>query len=253
MKEKVLRLVQKYKKTFEGKTPTSVYLKITSESQFYGQPISKILDVENYVIFIFLVCSKENDLSKSYDILKNTIFNVEILEVTDDDPESECDTCYGSGQTDCDTCDGEGEVHCDTCDGEGVVSDLEGNEDECSDCYGGGKVPCDSCGGNGQEECYECDGTGYIRHGDYYEVNTYTIVSYDSELFERLTYLPQYSILENTTVHEIMENKKCFVSLSHDERFDLATKDVNNDDYVFDEISDLGEILANLNPSGKIK
>ena len=123
MKEKVLRLVQKYKKTFEGKTPTSVYLKITSESQFYGQPISKILDVENYVIFIFLVCSNESDLSNLYDMLKNTIFNVEILEVTDDDPETEYDSCYGSGRVDCDYCDGDGEIVCNS-----LINSIDGFE-----------------------------------------------------------------------------------------------------------------------------
>lgn len=248
MKEKVLRLVQKYKKNFGGQSPTSVYNKIVNDSEFYGTPLSKILDSENYVIFIFLVSSSENDLSKLYDMLKLKMFHSEILEVVDDDPDSECDSCYGSGRVECYSCDGNGEIDCDTCYGEG--EDEEGNS--CDECQGGGKIECSDCGGSGNEECDKCDSTGYIKHGDYYEVITYNVISYDEELFNELTYLPQYSIIEDTVIHKIMDNKKCLISTSNDERSDLVGEDATTGDYVFDEITDLGEASFYLNSSGKI-
>ena len=89
-------------------------------------------------------------------MLKNTIFNVEILEVTDDDPETECDSCYGSGRVDCDYCDGDGEIVCNTCYGDG--EEEEGVT--CSECDGEAKVSCDSCDGSGADECSQCDGDG---------------------------------------------------------------------------------------------
>lgn len=134
MKEKVLRLVQKFKKKFGGQTPTSVYNTIVEDSIIYGPTISKLLNYEDYMIFIFLVCSNENDLSKLYDTLKLKIFRVDILEVTDDDPESECDSCYGDGYVDCDYCDGNGKIDCDDCGGDGEDSDG----DTCSNCDGEG-------------------------------------------------------------------------------------------------------------------
>jgi hypothetical protein len=248
MKEKVLRLVQKYKKNFGGESPTSVYNKIVNDSEFYGTPLSKILDSENYVIFIFLVSSSEDDLSKLYDSLKLKMFHAEILEVVDDDPETECDSCYGSGNVDCDYCDGDGEIVCNTCYGDG--EEEEGVT--CSECDGEGKESCSSCDGSGSEECSQCDGDGHVRHGDFYEVITYNVISYDEKLFNELTYVPQYSTLEDTVIHEIMDNKKCLISTSNDERSDLVGEEVSTGDYVFDEITDLGEVSFYLNSSGKI-
>jgi hypothetical protein len=248
MKEKVLRLVQKYKKNFGGESPTSVYNKIVTDSEFYGTPLSKILDSENYVIFIFLVSSSEDDLSKLYDMLKLKMFHSEILEVVDDDPETECDSCYGSGKVECYSCDGNGEIDCDTCYGEG--EDEQG--ESCGECQGGGKTECDDCGSSGNVECDKCDGDGYVRHGDFYEVITYNVISYDEKLFNELTYVPQYSTLEDTVIHEIMDNKKCLISTSNDERSDLVDEEVSTGDYVFDEITDLGEVSFYLNSSGKI-
>lgn len=248
MKEKVLRLVQKYKKNFGGQSPTSVYNKIVNDSEFYGTPLSKILDSENYVIFIFLVSSSEDDLSKLYDMLKLKMFHAEILEVDDDDPETECDSCYGSGRVDCDYCDGDGEIVCNTCYGSG--EEEEGVT--CSECDGEAKVSCDSCDGSGADECSQCDGDGHIKHGDFYTVITYNVISYDEKLFNELTYVPQYSIIEETVIHEIMDNKKCLISTSNDERSDLLEEEVSTGDYVFDEITDLGEVSFYLNSSGKI-
>lgn len=98
------------------------------------------------------------------------------------------------------------------------------------------------CDGSGREECYKCDGDGYIKHGDFFDVTDYTIISYDGELFNQLTYLPDYSILEDSVVHKIMDNDKCIISTSNDQRSDLTTENISTGDYVFDGITDLGQI-----------
>ena len=53
-------------------------------------------------------------------------------------------------------------------------------------------------------------------------------------------------------MHKILDNKKCLISKSDDERSDLVDEDATTGDYVFDEITDLGEASFYLNSSGKI-
>ena len=43
-------------------------------------------------------------------------------------------------------------------------------------------------------------------------------------------------------INSIMDNDKCIISTSNDQRSDLTTENISTGDYVFDGITDLGQI-----------
>lgn len=78
-----------------------------------------------------------------------------ILEDTDGEYMSSCDSCGGSGRRECYDCDGRGTTDCPECDGDGYQGDGEDRK-ECSDCDGSGRRDCPECYGDGSWSCPDC-------------------------------------------------------------------------------------------------
>lgn len=224
--DKVFKIAKKMSyDEFEGFSPTEVFQYFVST---VGETVVyEFLTPKEFILFCFLVHRISNKLSVS-DI--NTNFSrlvaYSYIEITEIDPEVECDHCDGSGELNCSECSGSGNEDCDKCNGSGGqecdVCDGSGEDEEgdpCSNCNGDGSVDCSECGGSGSYSCQECHGSGeekcyncddgYITKDGYYSAVQYFVVTMDPKIssdivyYEKMDVLPE-SLLPTRNINSIL-------------------------------------------------
>ena len=200
---KLITLTNKIHKSFaNANTPTEVYSQIRANKFISHLFLDGRLNGMDLILLCFLINYKNKGVSpeKIYPIIKSNLIAVNIFEVGDENPETDCPECGGESNSSCGDCFGEGEYNCRNCDGTGETDCDEcggyGEDDEgnsCSECQGGGNVTCDDCNGSGTEECDwcdgtgsvdcpECDGVGYITNYGFNSIQSYDIICVTSSL-----------------------------------------------------------------------
>jgi len=224
--DKVFKIAKKMSDDeFEGYTPTEVFRYFVSTSEetiVYDFLTPKEF---KFILFCFLVHRISNKMSTE-GLTLDRLVAYSYIEITELDPEVECEHCDGSGEVSCSECGGSGNEYCDECNGNGGVDcdecdgtgeDEEGNtcrncdgdgSVDCSECGGGGSFSCQECGGSGEEKCYKCD-DGYITKDGYYSATQFFVVTIDPKIssdivyYEKMDVLPE-SLLPSTNINSIL-------------------------------------------------
>lgn len=267
--------------------PNDVYFKLKNNDFIKVLIKDNRLSGRDLVYLIFLI-SLQNKGMKGDDILRlldNFLFGFMLVEITQDEPDVECeycsgngqiecDTCYGSGNNDCSECDNTGEVNCDECGGMGRVdcdecggtgedeegetcSDCDGDgylncpechgkgTEGCSWCDGDGEVSCNNCDGSGHEDCHECDGSGEITEDGKNEFIEYNFLSLNNKIRDRLIDFESGNKINEEFYGSLYKDEFTLLCSESTEISDEFYDSVDVGDYVFSTMSENPSISAN--------
>jgi len=195
-KDILVAFANRNKSKFEGKTPTEVHNIVRNHLGF--KQVFDLWSAEDIVIFVFLLTTPVNDLNIAYDVISINLYGYQMIQLTEKDPNVDCDTCEGDGYYPCDECGGrgkesclecdDGDIECDVCDGDG--RDEEG--EECDNCEGRGYDRCQECDGRGYTDCTyceegdvncnNCDGTGEVTKDGSVKYEGIQVLSYNPDV-----------------------------------------------------------------------
>ena len=194
---------------FKGFSPTEVF-------QYFVSTVDdtiayEFLKPKEFILFCFLVHRISNKMSVE-GLTLDRLIAYSYIEITELDPEVECNhcdgtgemncsRCGGSGNEDCHECDGNGTIECSVCDGSGedeegdTCSNCDGDgSDDCEECGGSGNENCTECYGSGEEKCYNCD-DGYITKEGYYSAVQFFVVTIDPKIYSDIVYYEKMDVL----------------------------------------------------------
>ncbi len=208
--DKVFRLAKKMSDDeFNGFSPTEIF-------QYFVSTVDdtiayEFLKPKEFILFCFLVHRISNKMSVE-GLTLDRLIAYSYIEITELDPEVECDHCDGSGEISCSECSGSGNEYCDECGGsgnedcdvcDGTGEDEEGNtcwkcdgdgSVDCEECVGSGKENCTECNGSGEEKCFNCD-DGYITKEGYYSATQFFVVTIDPKIYSDIVYYEKMDVL----------------------------------------------------------
>lgn len=195
----IVKLANKHKKNFEGKTPTEIYEMVVGHDGY--KQLFNVWSIKEILIFIFLMSTKMDDLSVAYDVIESQMYGYQIIKLIEEDPLVDCDYCEGRGYESCDYCNGDGSTSCESCD----VGDIECDDcsasgkdeegDDCGSCDGRGYNNCEDCNegyvdceycNEGDAECSNCDGGGVVTSLDKIKYDGKLIITYNPKVFKMM-------------------------------------------------------------------
>ena len=245
---KIISLSNKIRKTFKFQNAFDL-LRELRNNKFIKDLIRDPEDLLKLFFYIHL-SNQGYTPEEITNLLENDLFGIKVVEITNNDPNIDCDDCDGNGHVGCDTCYGDGNIDCRTCDGSGEEScpdcggDGEIDGEPCDECQGNGQVICSDCGGGGNEECSwcdgagnqqcdSCDGEGYINADGKQEFDIYYILSLNKELENQLI-VEEYPL-------EISEDT--FSKIKSDKLSVILTRNSDVSDEFYDDFNE-GDILV---------
>ena len=234
---KLIRIAQKVSGVFKEKQPYFIFSEIKqigAVSQIFDRLEQK--DIIKICFIIYLIKTNQTNFDEILWKIDNDSFTFIIGQVTEENPERECDTCYGTGEVECSECDGRGLVDCSDCDGTGEDSDG----DSCEWCDGSGDVDCDICNSSGNETCDTCVGTGNVEEYGMVLVQFKEYFSFNQSLKEQLSEYSEYEKLSGDLVDEIEDDFTMIRIYRYDELVEESSSPDNleYDDTIFYHINE---------------